>query len=220
MSCAYLNHIFLSSRHYPTAWKEQHKLNGWDKIPQNTPEEKAAFDNLRDHFTANLDESNFQCSEGNVKVLGKRGKKKHEKNTQDNRDSITALRVGVAAGHGGPRFFLGKGKTVESDRLKNFCKHFPAPPGSFVDVNASAYMTNEMWQECVPKLCKGIRAMPLVRDHPDWWVVLSLDGYASHLDADSLLVFQQHKILVIKEEGDTSQVSQAYDQYVAREDKK
>ena len=57
-------------------------------------------------------------------------------------------------------------------------------------------------------------------DHPDWWVVLFLDGFSSHLDAESLLVFTDHKILVIKEEGDTPQVSQSYDQKVAKEDKK
>ena len=50
--------------------------------------------------------------------------------------------------------------------------------------------------------------------------MLSLDGFGSHLNADQLLVFSEHKILVIKEEGDTSQVSQAYDQLVAREDKR
>ena len=56
-------------------------------------------------------------------------------------------------------------------------------------------------------------------DHPEWWVVFSLDGFGSHLDAQSLVVFSQFKITVVKEEGDTSQVSQAYDQMVAKEDK-
>jgi hypothetical protein len=40
------------------------------------------------------------------------------------------------------------------------------------------------------------------------------------LGAEPLLVFAEYKILVIKEEGDTSQVSQAYDQMVARADKR
>lgn len=84
----------------------------------------------------------------------------------------------------------------------------------------NAYMTDEAWREIVPHLCKGIRAMEKIRDHPDFWVVLSLDGFGIHLDSESLLVFNEYKILVIKEEGDTSQVSQAYDQMVAREDKR
>jgi hypothetical protein len=58
------------------------------------------------------------------------------------------------------------------------------------------------------------------KDHPDFWVALSLDGVGSHLGAEPLLVFAEYKILVIKEEGDTSQVSQAYDQMVARADKR
>jgi hypothetical protein len=39
------------------------------------------------------------------------------------------------------------------------------------------------------------------------------------LQGDALEVFHAAKILVIKEEGDTSQVSQAYDQIVAKSDK-
>ena len=50
--------------------------------------------------------------------------------------------------------------------------------------------------------------------------MLSLDGFGSHLDSESLLLFHDHNILVIKEEGDTSQISQAYDHMVARADKR
>ena len=80
-------------------------------------------------------------------------------------------------------------------------------------------MTTEAWQECCPTLCKGIREMDGIRGHPDKWVIFSLDGFGSHLDIKALEMFNEYKILVIKEEGDTSQVSQAYDQHVARQDK-
>ena len=46
------------------------------------------------------------------------------------------------------------------------------------------------------------------------------------MDMEAILIlnpcffFHEHNILVIKEEGDTSQVSQAYNQLVAKEDKK
>jgi hypothetical protein len=59
-----------------------------------------------------------------------------------------------------------------------------------------------------------------VCDHPNFWVELLLDGFRSHLDTDALLVFSEYKILVIKEEGDRSQVSQAYNQMVARANKR
>ena len=62
--------------------------------------------------------------------------------------------------------------------------------------------------------------MEIIHDYPDKWVIFSLDGFGSHLCPQSLLVFHENKILVMKEEGDTSQVSQAYDQLVAKLDKK
>ncbi len=57
-------------------------------------------------------------------------------------------------------------------------------------------------------------------DHPNWWVVLSYDGYGSHLQNNALEVFAAEKNLVMKDEGDTSQVSQAYNQMVAKSNKR
>ena len=160
------------------------------------------------------------ASAGTVKIIGNKKKKKHEKNLSDNRDSITVVRVGSAGNVDGPRIYLAKGKQCELGIFKDFCSNFRAPPGSCAEMTPNAYMTNEAWSNIVPKMCAGIREMEVIRDHPDKWVVLSLDGFGSHLDPDSLIVFTQHKILVLKEEGDTSQVSQAYDQMVAKEDKR
>lgn len=84
----------------------------------------------------------------------------------------------------------------------------------------SAYMTDEAWEKICVKLCKGIRSMPKIKDSPAWWCLLSLDGFGSHLNEKALQVFADYKILVIKEEGDSSQVCQAYDQLVAKLDKK
>ena len=61
-----------------------------------------------------------------------------------------------------------------------------------------------------PHLCDGILAMEGIKNHPDWWIVLSLDGFGSHLVVKSLEEFAKRKILAIKEEGNTPQVSQAY----------
>lgn len=199
------------------AWSIQAELNGWDESKM-TPDELNNHKRVQDAHTYNLDESCVMACEGQLKVLGSSGKKKHEKNTADSRDSITAVRVGSAIGVDGPRIYLAKGKDIELDAFKDFTKHFPAPPGSCVEMTPSAYMTDDAWKNIGPKLCQGIRSMDGVQD--DCWVVLSLDGFGSHLNADQLLVFSEYKILVIKEEGDTSQVSQAYDQLVAREDKR
>ena len=195
---------------FVTAWTQQDKLNGWDS-PIATLEERADLLKLKNYFTLNLDEACFLASSGNVHVIGGAEKPKHEKNIQDCCDSITTVRVGSAGDVDGPRIYLAKGKTLELESLKNFCDNYIAPPGSCVEMTPSAYMTNDAWKRICPKLCKGIRAMEVIRDHPDKWVVFSLDGFGSHLCPKSLLVFAEHKILVVKEEGDTSQVSQPYD---------
>ena len=67
---------------------------------------------------------------------------------------------------------------------------------------------------------KGLRDLPIVRDYPDLWMVITLDGYWSYLQGEALEVFAHHKVLIAKEEGDTSQVCQAYDKdYVVKADK-
>jgi hypothetical protein len=61
--------------------------------------------------------------------------------------------------------------------------------------------------------------MLVVTDHPNWKVCLTLDGFSSDLVPETLLVFTDAKIEVVKEEGDTSAVNQPYDQSVAKMDK-
>ena len=81
-------------------------------------------------------------------------------------------------------------------------------------------MTDEAWLEIVPLLCKGIRAILKVCEHLEWRFGLSLNGYGSHLKEDALEIFADYHIMIVKEEGDSSQTNQAYDQRVAREDKR
>lgn len=191
-------------------WEEQKRLN----LPS------ALFASSKKYFMMNLDESCIMCSEGNIKVIASANKKKVEKNMDDNRDSITLLRTGSAAGTTGPWIFLVRGECekIESSALKNLDKK-GCPPGSKVYTAPSAYMTDATWKRLAPQLCKGIRKMETVKDHPDWWVTLTLDGFGSHLEEEALQVFAAHNILVVKEEGDTSHINQAYDQSVAKTDK-
>jgi hypothetical protein len=62
--------------------------------------------------------------------------------------------------------------------------------------------------------------MPVIKDHPDWKVVVTLDGYSSHLVPASLQLITNALIEVVKEEWDTSTVNQAYDQLVAKDNEK
>ena len=115
--------------------------------------------------------------------------------------------------------FLAEGQKLEHSSLRNLPKHHSATPGSRVFMSPSAYMTDDAWREMVPHLCKAIRDSEVVRDHPHWWLFITLDGYSSHLIGDVLCIFNKYRIFIIKEEGDTSQVCQPYDQWVAKNNK-
>jgi hypothetical protein len=61
----------------------------------------------------------------------------------------------------------------------------------------------------------------LAKGYPDWWVVLTLNGFTSHLNVPSAMeVLNKHKIFLVKEEGDASETNQPYDQVKAKTDKK
>ena len=169
------------------------------------------FERLKDYFTCNLDESSFLASDGFIRVIGNSKKRKHEKNIANSCDSISIVRVVSAGGVDGPRIYLAKGQRLEYKCLINFFKHHDAPPSSCVEMTPNSYMTTKVWRKIFPNLCKGIRNMEVIVDHPDWLVVLSLDGFGNHIDPQSLVEFAKQKTMALKEEGDTSQVSQAYD---------
>ena len=62
--------------------------------------------------------------------------------------------------------------------------------------------------------------MPVICDNPEWWVIKIIDGFGPHTSSvEAMKIYAKHKILPVKEEGDTSHVCQAYDQKVAKDDK-
>ena len=82
-------------------------------------------------------------------------------------------------------------------------------------------MTNEAWLEASTNVSRGIRNMPVVKDHPEKFCLLSMDGYKSHQNSpEALSHFVKAKIHVIKEESHTSHINQPYDKFVAKSDKK
>ena len=48
---------------------------------------------------------------------------------------------------------------------------------------------------------------------------MNLDGFTTYIDVNTLEVFTEYNIVFCKEEGDTSQVNQTYDQSVVKSDK-
>ena len=71
-------------------------------------------------------------------------------------------------------------------------------------------MTEEAWVEIAPSIVYGIRQMPVIRDNPDWWVIHIVDGFGPHTSsAKAMQIFYDAKIILLKEEGDTSHINQA-----------
>ena len=146
---------------------------------------------------------------------------KQQINKSDNRGTITIARCGLASGVDGPRFFLVQGEKVDQSTFTgNFAAKHDAPCGSKVIATPNAYMTDKVWNEMSTAFAAGVHQLKVICDYPELWVVMTLDGFGSHLQPEALKVFADHKILIVKEEGDTSHVCQAYDKDVAKEDKR
>ena len=95
-----------------------------------------------------------------------------------------------------------------------------AVEGSTIVMTPTGYMTTDAWVEMAPKMAKGIRAMDVIREMPHWWVVKIVDGFAAHTGSlDAMQTYNDQKICLLKEEGDSSHVNQSYDQHVAKDDK-
>eukprot|EP00957_Ditylum_brightwellii_P061961 4702225-Ditylum_brightwellii.AAC.1 len=132
------------------------------------------------------------------------------------------VRSGTAANATGPYLFLGHGKQMQNKSLSE-CKlveRHGAPHGSKFWLNKSGYMTDKDWLIATEQLCKGLRSLPVVRDHPVWWFMLTCDGLSLHVNTpDALHLFEEHKIMSVKEEGNSSHFAQSYDQQPAKCDK-
>ena len=155
-----------------------------------------------------------------MKIVGDKVKKKHELTTADSRVSTTIYRVGSPSGATGPTAFLPPGVRRHTGFTDEFLVKNGAAPGSTIVMTPTGYMTEEAWVELAPKMAGGIRAMPIVRDNPEWWVIKIIDGFGPHTSSiDAMETYYESRILLLKEEGDSSHVNQAYDQMVAKDDK-
>lgn len=178
-----------------------------------------------DHCVLNLDESCHMATAGGSKVVGSKARRKHEKNKSDSRLSITVVECGSAAGNDGPSMYLLEGQTIPPNLSKQFgsskwLKRHGAPANSFVVMTPSAFMTNAAWDGCAERLAQAIRAMPFFRDNPWAWGLLFLDGFKSHVMTYAAQdIFRRYKLIVVKENSDTSQVNQVFDQQPAKEAK-
>ena len=188
---------------------------------QGTMSDGRSFGEAMPFFLLGGDETCFLASDGDVSIIGDKEKKKHQLHAADSRTSITVYRSGSAAGANGPTGFLPPGQRCKSGYTPEFLLKHGAAPGSVIVMTPTGFMTEDAWEEMAPAMCKGIRNMPVIRDMPDWWVLKIVDGFGPHTSSlKAMEIYNSHKILLLKEEGDASHVNQAYDQHVAKADKR
>ena len=99
----------------------------WHGLIESVWEEQRCM--KKSNFLLSLNEKCVMASDGNLKVVGDASRKKQEKNSDDNRDSITIVRIGNAAGESGPQIYLARGKTLPLSKLQNLPR-LGAPKGS------------------------------------------------------------------------------------------
>jgi hypothetical protein len=133
--------------------------------------------------------------------------------------SVTTYVVGNAAGTDGPAMFLPPGKAIKPGFTEKFLEKNGAPSGSCIVMTANGYMTEAAWVEGSPKIAGGMRKI-MDAINPNWWGMKVVDGFGPHTTSlEAMQVYHDEKIMLIKEEGDTSQVNQVYDQDKAKEQK-
>jgi hypothetical protein len=80
--------------------------------------------------------------------------------------------------------------------------------GSMVVVTENAYMTEATWEELSPSLVIGYRNLPIVEE--------IVDRFGAHLNnLKALTQRADAKIVLIKEEADSSLINQAYNKHTA-----
>ena len=159
---------------------------------------------------------------GSLMIIGGRDRKKHEKRLDDSRLSLTLIRIENAAGNEGSWIFLYKRKSNPKKSLSDLSlvTQHGALVGSHCHPTTHAYFTDDAWIELSTIIAKGIIVMPVIRDHKDWWVSFSLYEFGSHVNVDATNEnFNKLNIWIVKEEVDTSQTCQSYDQLQAKENK-
>ena len=122
----------------------------------------------------------------------------------------------------GPTAFLVKGKGVQAEFSTAYLEKFGAAKGSMIIANKNTYMDTETWEEMTPSIICGYCNMSThTKSMPEWWIFEIVDGFGAHTASYKAMEMRYNaKIIMGKEEGDTSHFCQAYDQQVAKSDKR
>ena len=181
-----------------------------------------SFGEVIEHFVLGGDETCLMAdADGELRIMGEAGKKKHEKRGNDSRISCTMYRTFNAAGNNGPTGFIMQGKKRKPGYTDKFLEQSGCAKGSTIVMTENAFMTDAAWEEMADTIVTGYRSLPIVRDNPQWWMIEIFDGFGAHLNnLPALKKRVINKILSLKEEGDSSSINQAYDKNMAKEDKR
>ena len=126
-------------------------------------------------------------------MLASKAVKKHQTNNYNNRGTITIAWCGLASGVDGPCFYLVKAEKIDFQTFKgDFAKKHKAPPGSKFIPTPNAYMTDKVWNKLAAAFSKEILDLPLIKDYPEFWMFLTLDGYGSHMQGNTLKIISDY----------------------------
>lgn len=131
------------------------------------------------------------------------------------------VRTGSAAGDDGPTVILLKGKVCRKAFSDEYLVSQGLAPGSTIIMTDNAFMTNDAWYEATKAIISGYNQMPVIKDNPQWSIVEFYDGFGAHeYEPRALELRERRGMITAKEESKTSHVNQAYDRFVAKEDKR
>ena len=169
-----------------------------------------SFEEVMEHFLIGLDEACLIAdADGNLKILGEFGRRKHEKKVSDCRASSTLVRTGVFAGTNGPTCFLMAGQNRRTGYDDDYLLRYGCAPGSQILMTENAFMTEDCWERMTPKLVQGYRSLPYIKENPDWWCMEVFDGFGPHYSSLKAMKHRyDNKVLSVKEEGDSSSINQ------------
>jgi hypothetical protein len=184
------------------------------------PAELKAFKELEEHFVLNLDEEVALANAHGVKIVGSRQKKRHQVTSHDSRDSISMVRLGNAAGTPCPTIYIIDAEYRKSGHSDAWLVSVGNAPGSTVMTNSCGYIDDLTWLRVAKWLAPRIRALPVIRDHPTWWVRLHMDGLRQHSSIfQANFIFASFKIWIIIELPHSSDLNQVFDQDPAKASK-
>ena len=138
----------------------------------------------------------------------------------DSRVSISIYRTVSAGGQTRPKIVLPSGKKLRISYNGDYLIRHGAADGSTILMTDNGYMPLEDWYELTPNTTKGNINLPIIHDAPSHqWVLNIVYGFETHTSSPkSMDTYAKYKVLMLKEEGDTSHVFQRYDQYAEKKD--